>query len=437
MSDPSASDLACDPAGDTRPARHASDDLPAVLAIDGGNSKTDVALIGADGALLAQVRGPGTDAHSRGIEPTMRMLSGLVAAAARQAGLTSRGGPPGGGHGAETTGSRTAGSGSAGADSAVRATSVPAFSVPASSVPASSVPASAAPDAAAPYSAAPVSARRGSPVAVHTSACLANADLPDEEAALGAAIAAQGWSVTSALVNDTFAVLRAGLDGPERWGVAVTCGAGINCVGVAPDGRTARFLALGEESGDWGGGWDLGIQSLWSAMRAEDGRGPRTMLREAVPAHFGLREVRDVAIGVYRGTIAWDQLLGLVPVLFELAGRGDQVAGDLVRRQADEICRMALVTIGRLGLTGEAVPVVLGGGLLTARDPLLTSCITAGLAAGAGGAAGAVPRIVDVPPVAGAALLGLDQLAAPASAEKRLRAAYAALPRPALTPARD
>ena len=33
--------------------------LPAVLAIDGGNSKTDIALVGADGTLLAGGRGPG------------------------------------------------------------------------------------------------------------------------------------------------------------------------------------------------------------------------------------------------------------------------------------------------------------------------------------------------------------------------------------------
>ena len=33
---------------------------PAVLAIDGGNSKTDVALVARDGTLLASARGPGT-----------------------------------------------------------------------------------------------------------------------------------------------------------------------------------------------------------------------------------------------------------------------------------------------------------------------------------------------------------------------------------------
>jgi hypothetical protein len=82
---------------------------------------------------------------------------------------------------------------------------------------------------------------------------------------------------------------------------------------------------------------------------------------------------------------------------------------------------MALTAIRRLGLTEAAVPVVLGGSLLTAANPRLTGLIHDGLAAGA---AGAMPRIVSGPPVAGAALLGLDHVAAPPAAYKRLRAAY-------------
>ena len=47
-----------------------------------------------------------------------------------------------------------------------------------------------------------------------------------------AALAARGWAARTIVGNDTFAVLRAGTD--RGWGVAVVCGAGINCVGVAP-----------------------------------------------------------------------------------------------------------------------------------------------------------------------------------------------------------
>ena len=335
----------------------------AVLAIDGGNSKTDVALVAADGSLLASARGPGSNAHIIGLDPAMAVIGQLATAAARQAALAA---------------------GSA-------------------------------------------------QVAGHLSACLAGADLAEDEERLGAAMRAQGWALTCTVVNDTFAILRAGLvpglintgaDTPVRhWGVAVTCGAGINCVAVAPDGREARFPALGPVTGDWGGGEGLGWEALWWAVRDEDGRGPETMLREEVAAFFGTPTASDVGIGIHYGKIPESELLGLAPVLLRTAARGDEVARKVVTRLSDEIVAMAVAMIRRLDLTGQPVPVILGGGMLTARDPILTDGIAAGLAARA---PGAFLHIVDVPAVAGAALLGLDHVGAPVSAEERLRAAYLA-----------
>jgi hypothetical protein len=75
----------------------------------------------------------------------------------------------------------------------------------------------------------------------------------------------------------------------------------------------------------------------------------------------------------------------------------------------------------RLDLTALATPVVLGGGVLAARDPLLTAWVAERLAAGA---PNAVVHIVDVPPVVGAALLGLDRIGAEPAAAERLRATY-------------
>jgi N-acetylglucosamine kinase-like BadF-type ATPase len=161
----------------------------------------------------------------------------------------------------------------------------------------------------------------GDVIARYTLACLAGADLPEEEESLGAAVRAQGWSESSAsrVVNDTFAVLRAGA--PEGWGIAVTCGAGINCVGVAPDGRAARFPALGRMTGDWGGGGDLSQEVLWWASRAEDGRGPNTSLVKGVTDHFGTATVYDATVGIHFGRISPDQVHGLTYALFA-AGRG-------------------------------------------------------------------------------------------------------------------
>jgi N-acetylglucosamine kinase-like BadF-type ATPase len=321
----------------------------AVLAIDGGNSKTDVALVAADGTLLASVRGGPSNHQVIGSDRATQELVTLVREVAELAGLPADG-----------------------------------------------------------------------LVAQHTSACLAGADLPVEEEELGRLVQSLGWSVTSTVVNDTFAVLRAGLaDAGPHWGIGIVCGAGINCVGVAPDGHTTRFLSLGVLSGDWGGGGDLGPMALWWAMRAEDGRGPETELRTAVPAHFGLDRVEDVVIGFHLGKIDHSELHRLVPLLFEVAGNGDSVARDVVLRQATEICLMVTATARRLDMLAiRGVPVVLGGSLMTARDPLLSQAISDELAVSL---PGADIRVVDVPPVAGAALLGLDHVGAPPAATAHLR----------------
>jgi N-acetylglucosamine kinase-like BadF-type ATPase len=340
---------------------------PAVLAIDGGNSKTDVALVARDGTLLAAARGPGINAHNVGVDQTMLILDAVV----KQAAARLNGYHGGQGH-KGVHGHQGAGSGW---------------------------------------------------VAMHTVACLANADLPEEEAEHAAAVQAQAWSPTATVVNDTFAILRTGLTDEDQphWGVAVVCGAGINCVGVAPDGRITRFLALGTISGDWGGGEGLGLEVLWHAARAEDGRGRDTLLTGYVTSHFGVERVEEVTIGIHQGKIDDDELIGLAPVLLRAADEGDQIARAVVNRLAEEISAMAVTAMRRLDLLGLATPVVLGGGVVTARNPLLMDGITGRLAEAAPRAR---VRVIDVPPVVGAALLGLDHVRAPSAAETRLRASY-------------
>lgn len=58
-----------------------------LLAVDGGNSKTDVALVERSGNPVAHVRGPGSSPHFLGIDGCATLLDDLVAKAAAQAGL--------------------------------------------------------------------------------------------------------------------------------------------------------------------------------------------------------------------------------------------------------------------------------------------------------------------------------------------------------------
>ncbi|MGW0082981.1 N-acetylglucosamine kinase [Streptomyces sp. NPDC003393] len=316
-----------------------------VLAIDAGNSKTDVAVVAADGTVLATARGGGFRPPAVGVEAAVAGLARAVEEACVTAGVTS---------------------------------------------------------------------------VSHVSACLANADLPVEEEQLAAALHARAWGATVEVRNDTFAILRAGIAEPR--GVAVVCGAGINCVGMRPDGRTARFPAVGRISGDWGGGWGLAEEALWYAARAEDGRGEPTALARTLPAHFGLRSMYALIEALHLRTVDEHRRHELTPVLFTTAAQGDPIAHAIVERLAEEVVTMATVALGRLDLLTEETPVLLGGSVLAARHPQLEDGIRAHLAARA---PKATPHVVTARPVLGAALLGLDHVGAPPEAQERARTHFA------------
>jgi N-acetylglucosamine kinase-like BadF-type ATPase len=322
----------------------------AVLAVDGGNLKTDLALVARDGRVLAAIRGPSISHQAVGLHAGTATLVELVAEAARRGGVD--------------------------------------------------------PDA-----------RPLAEIAVFT---VAGADFRRHETMLHREYS--GLCIAGSVVvrNDAFAPLRAGTDGV---GVAVICGAGMNCAGVSRTGRTARFPALGDISGDWGGGGALGLAALWHAIRGRDGRGPSTVLSRVVPAHFGLNRPLAVTVALEEKRLRFGRLRELAPLVFDAAAGGDAVARSIVDRQADEIVAMATTIIGRLGMRRAAVPVVLAGGVTRTDEPLFWARIRAGITALAPRAA--VSRL-DRPPVVGAALLGLDALGLErderTAAEGRLRA---------------
>lgn len=250
---------------------------------------------------------------------------------------------------------------------------------------------------------------------------LAGMDFPEEIDAAKTALA--HWTLDGAAAdvidNDLFALLRAGTLALDA--VAVVCGTGINAIGVRSDGVTARFPAIGDLSGDWGGGAFLGNRALWHAARAEDGRGPQTALRQAVPAAFDLPDVRSVTRAFHFGEIAGNAINSLSPVLFDVASTGDSVAQSVIHRQGKEIVLLARAAVRRLELEQHAlgpIPVVLGGGVLAAKHPLLADIVTVLLDADI---PTATPIWVTSPPILGAGLSALEAVGAPAQALEQYR----------------
>ena len=325
-----------------------------ILAVDGGNSKTDVAIVADDGRLLAAVRGPTVSHQQVGMETGMDVLAGLVADARGTAGLPGAGAADVGVYG------------------------------------------------------------------------LAGADTAGDTRRLAAELDRRGFATVGEVLNDAYPPIRVGTD--RGWGVALICGSGVNAAGIAPDGRRARLAALGDISGDWGGGTDIGMAALGAAVRARDGRGPRTTLERSVPAAFGLARPIDVTRAIEAGRVALSRLRALAPAVFEAAGAGDTVARSIVDRQADELVAMGTAILRRLAMTRRDPDVILAGGVFAAPDEAFETRIREGLRAVAPRAR---VRRSPGPPVLGAALLALDRRHRPGSpghaeADARLRAALEA-----------
>lgn len=246
--------------------------------------------------------------------------------------------------------------------------------------------------------------------------CLAGADLPQDDRRISRWLREQGWAAEDVLRNDTFAVLRAGTD--RTWGVGIVCGSGTNISALSPDGREYRLPAVGEISGDWGGGMDIGPKALWHALRARDGRGERTSLARLVPRHFGMKQPRQVMEAMYFGRLSYDRLVELPPLVFAAAEDGDAVARSIVDRQADEIATMATAAIRKLRMRELDVHVVLGGGIFRNRFRAFFERIDEGIRRVA---PAAQIIVLTAPPVVGAALLGLDRIRAPKAAYARVR----------------
>lgn len=327
-----------------------AEQVPAVIAVDVGNSKTDVAIVAWDGAVVAARRGPTVSHQQVGAPGAAEGLGRLVVAALASAGLDP--------------------------------------------------------------------ARR--PVAELVACSAAGADFPPDVRLIARGIRGLGLAPDEIVTNDCDAGLRAGAS--RSWGVCVICGSGMNCLGRSPRGHEARFMALGEVSGDWGGGSAIGQAGLAAAVRAWDGRGPATVLRRTVPAHFSVPNPESLTVALHRGRIAWSRHREIAPLVFAAATAGDPAAREIVDRQADEIVAWAAAAIRRVRLRRLDPDVVLAGGVFRSEDPAFYARIEAGVRA-------AAPRArlvrLGVPPVVGAALIGLDRLtggATPGDVEARLRA---------------
>jgi len=198
----------------------------------------------------------------------------------------------------------------------------------------------------------------------HGHMSLAGIDWPEDGPLMERALRQEGWRCPLTIENDAFGTLRA--CSPDGCGIGIAAGSGVCCCIIRPDGEKYFYGAFT----DMGGGIDIGAQVVHAVLRAHDGRGPTTMLTEALLEATGHETVLDLAYEMHRhGKHVSKSVTD--PILFGCANRGDAVAIDIVTRFGRELALAANTLIRRYDLVASDPVVAAAGSLFLKTGSLL------------------------------------------------------------------
>jgi N-acetylglucosamine kinase-like BadF-type ATPase len=226
---------------------------------------------------------------------------------------------------------------------------------------------------------------------------LAGVDWPSDVPRLETAFEALALSCVPTIINDSFIALRAGVRAP--WGVVVIAGTGTVAAGRNNSGNTYRTLGLGRLLGDEGSASDVGEAALRAVARAYVGRGPATTLSDGLCELMGASSVGELLEEYSRGgEPEWN----VAPLVLIHAGRGDQVAIEIVEWAGAQLGEAARVIASKLGMDSEPYELVMSGGLFHGASELLEQRIAQEVPT-------ALLTRLEAPPVTGALLLALEE----------------------------
>ena len=231
---------------------------------------------------------------------------------------------------------------------------------------------------------------------------IAGVDRPYDEGVIRNVLRRLGHRKNARVVNDAVIALTAGA--PERFGIVVLAGTGSIAYGADRAGRSARSGGFGSLLADEGSGYWLGHQALRAAVRASDGRGQPTRLRELVFEALGAPSRAEVIPQVSEQALPKHGIAALAPLVERARAEGDAVAAELIRRGGHELALAAGAVARALELGGEPFPVVLAGGAFKACPSLVETVV------GALDLPAARPSPLTVEPALGAVALALELL---------------------------
>jgi N-acetylglucosamine kinase-like BadF-type ATPase len=198
------------------------------------------------------------------------------------------------------------------------------------------------------------------------SACLGFSGGPaDKDALTRELVKAARYTIT----HDAWIALAGATAGEP--GIIAIAGTGSMAFGKNREGRTARAGGWGYAFGDEGSAFDLVRQALRAVLRAEEGWGPRTVLRdlllEADCSSGGAADANSLLHLFYSDEYPRPRVASFAPLVDQAAVLGDPAAQDILKHAAQSLATFVAAVRGQLFEPPEAVAVSYTGGVFKSQ----------------------------------------------------------------------
>ncbi|HLS36535.1 MAG TPA: BadF/BadG/BcrA/BcrD ATPase family protein [Bacillota bacterium] len=171
--------------------------------------------------------------------------------------------------------------------------------------------------------------------------------------------------------HDAVTALYSGTLGEE--GIVQIAGTGAITFGLTNAGEEMRVGGWGHLFSDHGSGYMIGRDALEKVFLAYDGFPIKTILTEKVLTHLQVQDVPDIVRAVFHSDGSKTLVASLSKVVMEAFREGDELAKEIIQRNARHIGASIRVLLKRLFVTEENprnTKVVLVGGLFHELDVL-------------------------------------------------------------------
>ncbi len=175
--------------------------------------------------------------------------------------------------------------------------------------------------------------------------CIGSAGVgnPDAVSFLKEAVTRKGFTCPVLITADSVTAHAGALNNQD--GIVLIAGTGAICFGRKSSGEAMRTGGYGHLIDDEGSAYDIARRMLRAVVRAADGRGDETVLRELIFRQLQVNELGEMIAWLYRKDRSKKEIAYLAVLISKAVENGDAVAKQILAEAAGALVELTVPVI--------------------------------------------------------------------------------------------